>query len=571
MIVGELEPVGVDELDVQVRLDPPAAATGHNVILAARASGQIGSDGVYSGTMMRKAGLLGSLALLLLASACAEEEKTGIETARSQMKPLVGAACDWMFGCCSPDELVYQVGNFTVDADDCSDRLLDAITAGVPLDLVQAGLSDDPAAGLLTLALAINEGRVDVNSSAVNKCADATSDRACNAPLVSGGPVGRCTPTATEVEVNPCDPNEMFRGKQAVGEECQGPWECQEGLRCADFGITGVCALRARENETCFSDAECADGLVCGFDEGTCQKGAKSGEACAYADPANPIPGTELVRCADGLTCDPVAFVCAGGFCSPGSPCVDVFSDSDCPESFYCVGNFVTAATCQQPGLVGSPCSKPDDCSSNFCDPFNEVCADLLGNGDSCIQNSECASGFCTGSCQPSFEIGQPCTSGLSEECRDGYCDSATDPLAPVCAAYASEGGGCPNGSECDPDDDLFCVDAVCLRQPFPNGTTCFDSSQCASRACYLDECTAGAVIGAQCTTDGLSEPCIVGSYCQAPLGAVDGICTELKRPGQPCESSDQCWGECVVRFGTLMCDATTAVDLQEVWCDGEG
>ena len=444
--------------------------------------------------MMRKAGLLGSLALLLLASACAEEEKTGIETARSQMKPLVGAACDWMFGCCSPDELVYQVGNFTVDADDCSDRLLDAITAGVPLDLVQAGLSDDPAAGLLTLALAINEGRVDVNTTAVNKCADATSDRACNAPLVSGGPVGRCTPTATEVEVNPCDPNEMFRGKQAVGEECQGPWECKEGLRCADFGITGVCALRARENETCFSDAECADGLVCGFDEGTCQKGAKSGEACAYADPANPIPGTELVRCADGLTCDPVAFVCTGGFCSPGSSCIDVFSDSDCPESFYCVGNFDTAPTCQQPGLVGSPCSKPDDCSSNFCDPFNEVCADLLGNGDSCIQNSECASGFCTGSCQPSFEVGQPCASGYNEECRDGYCDSTM--AMPVCTAYATENGACPNGTECNPEDDLFCVDAVCLRQPFPNGTPCVDSSQCASRACFMNECSAGAVIG---------------------------------------------------------------------------
>ena len=520
--------------------------------------------------MMRKAGLLGSLAVLLLSSACAEEEKSGISTARSQMKPLVGAACDWMFGCCSPDELVYQVGNFTVDADDCSDRLLDAITAGVPLELVQPGLSDDPAEGLLTLALAINEGRVDVNATAVNNCADATSDRACNAPVVSTGPVGRCTPSATEVEVNPCDPNEMFRGKQAVGEQCDGPWECQEGLRCADFGIAGVCALRSRENETCFSDAECADGLVCGFEEGTCQKGAKSGESCAYADPANPIPGTELIRCADGLTCDPVAFVCAGGFCSPGSPCFDTFGDSDCPESFFCVGNFVTAASCQQPGLLGSPCSKADDCATNFCDPFNEVCADLLATGEGCIQNSECSSGFCFNAlCQPSFETGQPCASGFNEECRDGYCDNTM--AMPVCTAYASEGGDCPNGTECDPGADLFCVDAVCLRQPFPNGTTCFDSSQCASRACYEGVCTAGAVIGAQCTTDGSAEPCIVGSYCQAPIGAADGTCAELKRPGQPCESSDQCWGECVVRFGTLMCDATTALDLDEVWCDGEG
>lgn len=518
--------------------------------------------------MMRKAGLLASLALVLF-SGCAEEETTGIQTARSQMKPLVDAACDWMFGCCSSDELVYQVGNFTVDADDCSVRLLDAVTTGTPLDLVQGGLSNDPAEGLLILALAINEGRVDVNSGAVNECADATSDRACNSPLEVAGPVGRCTPSATGVEANPCDPNEMFRGKQGVGEQCDGPWECKEGLRCADFGIAGVCALRSAEGKNCFSDDECADDLICNYEEGQCRPGALSGETCAYADPTNPIPGTETVRCADGLTCDPMAFVCAGGFCSPGSPCSDIFNDSDCPESFYCVGNFLTQSSCQQPGLAGAPCSKADDCSTNFCDPFDEVCADLLMTGESCFDNGECASGFCSGGlCQPSFGTGQPCPSGLPEECQGGYCDTAG--AMPTCTAYAGEGGPCPNGFECDPSDDLFCVDAVCLRQPFPNGTTCFDSFQCASRACYMGECTAGAVIGAPCRTDDTTEPCIVGSYCQAPVGGVDGVCAELKRSGQACAGPNECWGDCVVRFGGLMCDATPAFELNEAWCDGE-
>lgn len=522
-----------------------------------------------SGTMMRKAGLLGTLALWLVSACGAEEERSGIDTARSQMKPLVDAACEWMFGCCSPDELVYQVGNFTVDEADCSERLLDAITAGVPLELVQPGLSHDPAEGLLTLALAINEGRVDVNAAAVRECADATSGRTCNAPVVGAGPVGRCTPSAAAVEANPCDPNEMFRGRQGVGEECDGPWECQEGLRCADFGIAGVCALRSRDGENCFSDDECASGLVCNFTEGVCEPGAKSGEACAFANPASPIPGTETVRCADGLTCDPVAFVCAGGYCAPGSPCFDMANDSDCPESFYCVGNFLTQASCQQPGLVGAPCSKPDDCATNFCDPFNQTCAELLPVGSGCFGNDECSSGFCfNGLCQPSVDVGNPCGSGFNEECRAGYCDNTMVPG--VCTAYAAEGGPCPNGNECNPGDDLFCVDAVCLRQPFPNGTTCVDSSQCASRACYMGECTAGAVIGAPCKTDGSAEPCIVGSYCQAPVGAIDGVCAELKRPGQACENSGQCWGECVVRFGTLMCDSTPALELDEVWCDGE-
>jgi hypothetical protein len=520
--------------------------------------------------MMRKAGLFGSLALLLFA-ACGEDEKpTGIGTARSQMKPLVDAACDWMFGCCSPEELVYQVGNFTVDADDCSGRLLDAISTGQPLELVQAGLSNDPAEGLLILAFAINEGRVDVNAAAVRECADGTSERACNAPVVTMGPVGRCTPSATEVEANPCDPIEMFRGRQSVGEECDGPWECKEGLRCADFGIAGVCALRAKEGDGCFSDGECADGLICDYTVGTCAPGALSGERCEYADPLKPIPGTEILRCADGLTCDPVAFQCAGGFCSAGSPCSDTFSDSDCPATFYCVGNFVTQPSCQQPGIVGAPCSKADDCSSNFCDPFNEICADLLATGEACLGNTECASGFCSGAlCQPSFGVGQPCASGFNEECQDGYCDTAM--AMPLCTAYASEGGMCLSNAQCDANDDLSCVDGVCLREPFPNGTTCADSAQCASRACYMGECAAGAVIGATCRTDGSTEPCIVGSFCQEMTpGSVDGICAELRRPGQPCENSDQCWGECVVRFGALMCDATTALELNEVWCDGE-
>ena len=518
--------------------------------------------------MIRKASILGSVALLLL-SACAEEETSGIATARSQMKPLVDAACDWMFGCCSPDELVYQVGDFTVDANDCSARMLDAIEAGVPLELEQGGLSDDPAAGLLILALSINEDRVDVNGGAVRECANSTSGMACNAPLVIDSGTGRCTPSAAEPE-DPCDPNEMFVGKQSVGEQCDGLSECKEGLRCIDFGIAGVCALRAKQGETCFSDEECAEDLVCDWESGTCTPGALSGEACAFADPLDPVPGTETIRCAAGLTCDAATSICTGGFCAPGSPCGDIFDDTDCPDSYFCVDNSFTQATCQQPGGEGSPCFKPEDCQSNFCDPFEEVCANLLGVGESCFGNDECASGFCDGGlCSPSVSAGQPCPSFDNAECDGGYCDT-TDPAGPTCRAYVGQGGACPTGVECDPSLDLSCVDAMCLQEPFPNGTTCFDGSQCASRACYMGECTAGAVVGAACRTDGSTEPCIVGSFCDAPQGALDGTCADLRRPGQACTDDGQCWGSCITRFGSRMCDATPALALDEVWCDGQ-
>ncbi len=522
-------------------------------------------------SMIRKASLLGSLALLMATmSGCAEEEgpTSGIDRARSDMQPLVQAACDWMFGCCSADELVYQVGDFTVDADDCAARLTDAIESGIPLPLEQEGLSSDPAEGLLILALSINEGRVDVNSSAVRACADSTSAQACNvATPVTPGPVGRCTPSAIEVEADPCEPIEMFRGRQEAGEQCDGPWECLEGLRCVDFGIAGVCAVRAAEDENCFADAECDQGLICNYESGTCTPGALSGQPCGYSDPQNPVPGTETIRCADGLTCDPVALVCAGAFCAPGAPCNDVFDDTDCPMGTWCVGNFVTQPSCQTPGGLGAPCFKPADCSTNFCNEDTGTCGSLLGTGEDCIFDSECDSGFCTGLCQPSFDPGMPCMSLSNSECNGGYCDAV--PMNPICQAYVPEGGMCPNGNECDPTTNTSCVDGICLMEPFPNGTTCFDGSQCQSLACYQGECTAGAVVGAPCRTDGTAEPCIVGSFCEVAPTAVEGLCAALRRPGQLCDNSTQCWGECGVRFGRQMCDSTPATAVGEAWCDG--
>ncbi len=516
---------------------------------------------------MRKASLLVSVALLLGTACNADDNASGISTARSQMAPLVNAACDWMFGCCSESELVYQMGGFTVDADDCGDRLLDAISAGVPLELEQGGLSHDAAEGLLVLAFSINEERVDVNAAAVSECAEATRTRDCNVPIVLGGPVGRCTPSGNPDGSDPCDPNEMFSGKQQVGDQCDGPWECASGLRCVDTGIAGICAQQSKSGESCFTDDECGAGLVCGFESGECQAGAEAGEACQFADPLNPRPGTEIVRCANGLTCDPVQQVCAGGFCAPGSPCEDIESDSDCPEAFYCVGNFATAPTCQQPGLEGAPCSKAADCDTGYCNPFDELCAELRVTGDMCEDDAECQSNFCLGNlCEASFSAGQPCPSLDNRQCDGGYCNIA-DPAMPVCTAYSPEGAPCPTGVECDPTLGVQCQDATCLSLPYPNGTTCTDNAQCASRACFMGQCATGAVMGAPCRADGSTEPCIAGTYCQTVEGAIDGTCSPLLASGMACADNSECWGDCIPRFGQLMCDSTPEQD--KIWCDG--
>lgn len=494
------------------------------------------------------------------------------------MQPLVDAACDWMFGCCSPDELVYQVGDFTVDANDCSERLLDAISAGVPLNLEQGGLSNDPAEGLLILALSINEGRVDVNSAEVQECADATSDRACNAPLMAADPnATRCMPgDEGEVTEPPCNPDEMFVGKQGVGEECSGQFECAIGLRCIDFGTSAICARRGAVGENCFVDDECDVGLICDWANGTCDEGKKLGEACAFVDPLLPVPGTESIRCAEGLACDPTTTLCVGGYCAPGAPCSDFISDTDCPEGYFCTGDAMGLLyTCQPPGGNGAPCMRDETCASLFCDPTTATCGDLLADGSTCNFSEECASGWCDfgggGICSPTVPNGQPCPSGDNAQCSDGYCDF----MAGTCTGYAAENGPCPTGIECDPTQDLFCVGDVmnmtCQRAPFPNGTNCVDGSQCQTNVCFNGLCADGTPIGSACSSDPMMmiAPCVIGSYCNIVDGSTNGTCVELLRPGQSCQDSQECWGECVVRYGRRMCDSTPAFQLNEVWCDG--
>jgi hypothetical protein len=61
----------------------------------------------------------------------------------------------------------------------------------------------------------------------------------------------------------------------------------------------------------------------------------------------------------------------------------------------------------------------------------------------------------------------------------------------------------------------------------------------------------------------------MLGTFCEAPAADINGSCAVLRRSGEACSNSQQCWGECVVRFGTQMCDETPAYELGELWCDG--
>jgi hypothetical protein len=513
---------------------------------------------------MRFRSWLGISVAFIAASGCKDDGVDGIREAETHVAPLVEAACAWMFGCCSDGERTFALGEFTPDAGNCTARLIDAIKAGHPPTLVNSSTSLDRAQWLLLLARSIEAARVSVNDEAVRVCAEDTRGRACNAPLITDG--GRCTP-GDATSVDPCAPTQMFQGRQAVGDECVASWECEPGLRCVDFGLIGVCAAASDVGEHCFSDLECRDDLVCDFDSGTCVVGAGVGESCSFRDSDNPVPGTERTRCAAHLVCDPSSSTCAGGFCTSGAPCTQTVTHTDCPEGTWCVGMPGTQPTCRPLGALGDPCLQHQTCDSGHCDPFENVCSARLPNGEPCFSDDECDSDFCSGICAPTVGHDELCPSLRDAECEDGFCDYTE--FDATCRAWAAEGQPCPLGIECNPAAELACIDGACRAFPLANGLPCGSNAQCESSVCFGNVCSDGTPEGGACDLVGTTPPCELGTFCDVPDGDTTGSCATLRRTGQACERSAQCWGDCVVRYGQLMCDETPAHALEEVWCGG--
>jgi hypothetical protein len=92
---------------------------------------------------------------------------------------------------------------------------------------------------------------------------------------------------------------------------------------------------------------------------------------------------------------------------------------------------------------AGGACSQDFECIGTTClgesgdaGVTDGVCAAPLANGEDCLDDGECASGYCPLTCEPTLPDGSTCTS--DEECTSGYCDLATYACAP------------PSNSVCD-------------------------------------------------------------------------------------------------------------------------
>ncbi|MBT8493449.1 MAG: hypothetical protein KJO07_10365 [Deltaproteobacteria bacterium] len=552
----------------------------------------------------------------MLVGGCGDDGVTG------EVGSLLDTYCDAAFRCCNRGEVDYLLGPFT-DEGNCKERLRNsAELSGASGNLPGDGPSF-AVFNLRVLERAVDDGRVELNSGNLDACRRLIREGVCNQEPEEA-PEG-CVPPEP-VEVSPCDLDQLFRGQVAEGGECSSPgtsFECKDGLTCAQvssLGVLGACVKPGDVGDFCFSDNECDEELYCSLVDGTCQERRLEGEACAFADSDDPSPpaSTLLIKCVEGLSCDPVSETCVAP-CSRGASC---FADGDCDEE---EGLSCISGRCDVPRAIGQPCGGSNEdcqeglrCALNPAEPAQLICQPRIGNDESCLgfSDDDCESGFCNNSeqlCKPSFPPGSDCPSFDSAECAGGYCD--TTPLAtnctlddqcpgtcntlagfcfPVCLALAADGVDCTSSLECASGAcvDLVCrtlpladgvpctfsgqcesqfcntglIEPLCQTLPLANGTACSSNLQCDSEVCFGGECVNGLSEGADCTS-AIDPPCSKLLYCDRSL--TPAACVPKLPAGSECDSTDQCFGSCSVRFARLMCDTTPPPE--RLTCDGEG
>jgi len=573
------------------------------------------------GETMQKKLLLATMVAAALAAGCGDDGAVG-----NRAGLLIDDICDAVFRCCDRGEVSYYFGDFT-DEDNCRERLqnsaeLAALAAiGIPLENIRIYLPNLPV-----LQAAVDDGRAEFNAANVKACRELIQSAEC-AVEPEEPPVG-CVPVEIPEE-SPCDLENLVIGKVERGHVCTSPgtsFECKEGLTCVRYnslGLDGVCVEPGDVGEYCYSDGECNEELYCSFQDGTCQVPAGEGETCAFADPLDPTPSpfTQIIKCAEGLSCDPVSKTCVGG-CKAGAIC-QRDENCDTEAGLTCIGNRQGLVTgrCDVLHEDGQPCDAPngnDDCAAGLrCDvdprdPTQDICQPKFIDAASCVgyTNDDCASGFCNGSvCVPALAAGDVCLTQSDLECAAGFCDnsevaincSANPGLCsnscngatcnPFCSALLPNdsacirdsqcvSGGCvnnlckpvplANGASCNNSlqcESGFCnvyeVAPTCVTLPLANGAACVSGSVCDSKVCFGGVCTTGAGLGTDC--GGMLEPCAKDFYCDTKLSRPS--CAAKLSPGDACDTSEQCYGGCQLRYNQQVCDPTPPEGA--LTCDG--
>lgn len=558
---------------------------------------------------------------------------------------MVAEVCGAVFRCCDRGEASFVLGPY-VSEEDCQARLLQRST--ITAASLEIAAFAGPAIRLPNLAgleRAVTEGRIVVDEAALDACVAHLAALPCASPTpaTDDDPTSPlCADATPPPGESPCDVLDLFVGAVPEGGACTSgllSLECAAGLGCAADAATGVegeCVPVGDVDDPCFTDAECGvhlregelppglprrEALYCSQADGTCQLLRRQGETCRYARDDAPTEDTALVRCAPGLSCDPVTDLCVPP-CSRGAPCAD---DTACDEE---AGHLCIAGRCDLPRELGSPCEEEADCEDGLtcavtaAAPGGPACTERLADGDACFASAECASSWCDAlraQCAPQVEAGEPCPSGDSAQCSmgrctpdftgctadgdcplSGSCDEAVGQCSPYCVELKPDGAICVDASECassqciagscrtppledgvDCDDDLQCdsgfcspgAERVCTGLPLDLGDPCTASEQCSSEVCMQEpgsptaRCITGLQQGESCGAAG-QPPCSpLTLYCDTEQPAP--LCVPLRGTGEDCEGDVQCRGACLLKWNRTMCFPPD--DPEEPLCGGGG
>ena len=228
------------------------------------------------------------------------------------------------------------------------------------------------------LGATLHAGTVDLQESAVERCAAAMTDARKGCDWV--------TPSAPPVP-EPCQ--RLLRGKLERGSVCRSSLECAGDLHCAGVSPTktGVCTPPGGTGAGCGAHVDVLATYL--FDRQLATSHPFCAEHCAFVT----------------HKCGPPPDV--------GAACV---ADVNCAASQLCIQGRCSAA---DRGHRGDPCSVVPCAEGLRC--VDAVCAPLATPGEACRSDMDCAAGACVREVDGAAKCGAQCSMPLDAlRSRDG-------------------------------------------------------------------------------------------------------------------------------------------------------
>jgi plastocyanin len=270
---------------------------------------------------------------------------------------------------------------------------------------------------------------------------------------------------------------ECLVGGDCASGVCQGnacvPAQCNDGQMNGtetDVDCGGVACGGCAAGGACLVNGDCAgDDCTASVCVANCQDGAKN-NAETDVDCGGPVCGD----CVNGKMCGADGD-CMSGFCNTTT---DLCAAPACNDGFQ--NGTETDLDCGGAACPdcanGDDCLVDGDCASGYCDLSMMMCMQPTCSDN--VQNGSESDVDCGGAACPDCPNGDACV--VDADCASGFCNTTTD----VCAAPT-----CNDGVTNQNETDIDCGGGTCAD--CANGDDCLVDDDCTSNMCYSGACVA--------------------------------------------------------------------------------